>query len=88
LQGAQTAAQFNSINPKQTELRRADSLRAVVQLKNILSEVMSMSNQGDMSESDDENLPEYQDETKELKVKVIPHCCPLNSMDDLIFLAL
>jgi hypothetical protein len=49
----------------------------VVQLKNILNEVMSMSSQGDVSESDNDCSLEYQleEETKQPVVKVIPYCC-------------
>ncbi len=49
-------------------------MRAAVQLKNILSEVMGMSSQGDYSESDNENesAMDCQEETKELEEKVIP----------------
>ena len=54
-----------------------------MQLKQILSEVMSMSSQDDVSESDNDHSPAYQDEAKELKVNVIPYCCPLKSMDGL-----
>ena len=68
LQGAQLV----SSSQKQTELRRADSLRAVVQLKSILSEVMSMSSQEDTSESDNDAPLGYLKETKEGEVKVIP----------------
>ncbi len=64
-------AQLNSSQTKQTELRRADSLRAVVQLKNILSEVMNMSSQGDNSESDNDNTLDCHEEMKERENKVI-----------------
>ena len=66
-------AQFGSSSQNQSELRRADSLRAVVQLKGILSEVMSMSNQDDISDNDHDIPLGYETERVGLEgeVKVI-----------------
>jgi len=70
LLGRAEGAHVDSSSPQKTDLRRADSLRAVVQLKRILAEVMSMSSQEETSESDNDDSLGNQVETEEGEVKV------------------
>jgi hypothetical protein len=70
-------AQIDSISSRKIDLKRADSIRAVVQLKSILTEMMSMNNQEETSESDCEDSPETLEE-KDGAANVSSHCFTRN----------
>jgi hypothetical protein len=70
-------AEIDSTSSRKFALRRADSIQAVVQLKSILTEMMSINSQEGTSESDCENSLEPLEEEQEVFNVSLHYLCAM-----------